>query len=448
MSTQPMNSNLVRNGNFAHRELYWNATATAPGRVDFSRQKCVITGPGRAEQDISVSDTAPYTFSLYTLITYNGAGSVRLIWQPSGTTETITLTGNHGWTHHLSTFSPPADTTGLTLQLMGDAGDVWFDSLQLAEDDGVVIPVELIRNGDFADNSDHWIANEPEGSSSVTFFGNECQANLGGSIEQEIAVTPGQTYAFSIDARTPTGGHGFAIFHIAPGNTPQIELRGGGDWDTYTSSLTIPASVTEITLEVIGTTFLVVDNLSLKLAPVPAINQNRPHLTHMYRPSQENRTMSNANARKAARQESAERFFQGSIGSENFKADFRKHELKNNFWFAEGAMKIPPTETSRQVVIFKYPVNAVSGRYVLEKDPDVHKLAVILMTINETPTPAYQAHRGIVEFFHDSDDQTVTGALDVYLMDINNQELRMQMLFSLDRTSRRSPTRINTVQPR
>lgn len=447
MSTQPMNSNLVLNGNFAHRERYWNVTATAPGRVDFSRQHCVITGRGRAEQDISVSDTASYSFSLYTLITYNGAGSARLVWQPSGATETITLTGNHGWTHHVSTFRPPTGTTGLTLQLMGNAGDVWFDSLQLVEDGGVVVPVELIRNGDFADNGDHWIANRPVGSS-VTFSDNECQANLGGSIEQEIAVTPGQTYDFSIDAMTPTEGHGFAMFHIAPGNTPQIELRGGGDWDNYTSSLTIPAGVTEITLEVIGTTFLVVDNLSLKSAPVPTINQNRPHRTHTYRPSQENRTMSNANARKAARQESAERFFQGLIGSENFKADFRKHELKNNFWLAEGAMKIPPTETSRQVVIFKYPTTTVSGRYDLEKDSDEHQLAVILMTINETPLPAYQAHRGTVEFFHNSDDHTVTGALDVYLMDVNNQELRMQMLFSLDRTTRRRPTRVNTIQPR
>lgn len=101
-----MNSNLVLNGNFAHRERYWNVTATAPDRVDFSRQHCVITGRGRAEQDISVSDTASYSFSLYTLITYNGAGSARLVWQPSGATETITLTGNHGWTHHVSTFSP------------------------------------------------------------------------------------------------------------------------------------------------------------------------------------------------------------------------------------------------------------------------------------------------------------------------------------------------------
>jgi hypothetical protein len=434
MSVQLMNSNLVRNGNFAHRELYWSAIATAPGRVDFSRQSCVITGPGRAEQSIAVADTTTYIFSLYTLITYDGAGSARLVWQPSGTTETITLAGNHGWIHHMRTVSVPAGTTDLTLQLVGDAGDVWFDSVSLAEDEGVVIPTELIRNGDFADNGAQWIANRPEGSS-VTFNNNECQVNLGGSIEQEVVVTQGQTYAFSIDAMTPTGGHGFAIFHLTPDDAQQIELRGAGDWENYTFSLTIPADVTQITLEVVGTTFLVVDNLSLKLAPVPEINQNRPQNPRMYHPSQENRTMTTANVRNAARQEPTARYFQGTIGSNNFKADFRKHELKNGFWLAEGAMKIPPTETSRQVVIFKYPINPVSGRYKLEENTEVHRLAVILMTVNETPTPAYNAHRGTVEFFHDPHDNTVEGALDVYFTDVNNQEVRIQMLFSLDQHS-------------
>lgn len=112
-----------------------------------------------------------------------------------GATETITLTGNHGWTHHVSTFRPPTGTTGLTLQLMGNAGDVWFDSLQLVEDGGVVIPVELIRNGDFADNSDHWIANRPVGSS-VTFSDNECQANLGGPSNKRSRSHPARPMIF------------------------------------------------------------------------------------------------------------------------------------------------------------------------------------------------------------------------------------------------------------
>lgn len=438
MTVQLMNSNLVRNGNFAQRELFWSAIATAPGQVDFSRQICVITGPGRAEQSIAVTDTTTYIFSLYTLINYKGAGSARLVWQPSGTTETITLVGNHAWIHHVRTISAPAGTTALTLQLVGDAGDVWFDSVRLAEDDGVVIPVELIRNGNFADNGAQWNANRPEGSS-VTFNLNECQLNLGGAIKQEVVVTPGQTYAFSIDARTPTGGHGFAIFHLAPGDEPQIELRGGGDWDTYTHSLTIPAGVTQITVQVVGTTFLVVDNLSLKLAPVSEINQNRLQNSHMYHPSQENRTMSTAYARKAPRkarrQEPAATYFEGTIGGKDFKADFRKHELKNGFWFAEGSMKIPPTPTSKQVVVFKYPLGSTSGRFQLEVEPEEHRLAVVLMTYNETPLPPYEAHRGTVEFYHDPNNTSVTGALDVYYLDINQQEVHVQTRFSLDQHS-------------
>ena len=54
MALQPTNNNLVRNGSFANHESYWNATATAPGRVDFSGQNSIITATGQAEQDLAV----------------------------------------------------------------------------------------------------------------------------------------------------------------------------------------------------------------------------------------------------------------------------------------------------------------------------------------------------------------------------------------------------------
>lgn len=266
MSEQPMSKNLVRNGAFANRETHWNATATAPGRVDFSDQHCVISAPGSADQNVPLSGATSYTFSVFTLITYNGSGSARLVFQPSATSESIALAGNHGWIRQSTTFSTLAGTTGAAIHLTGDAGDVWFDNVRLVEDGGTIIPIELIRNADFADNGDEWTASTPVGST-VTFHTNQCQLNLGGSIEQEIPVVPGQTYNFSIDAMTPTGGHGFAIFHLAPDDAPQIELRGSGGWDTYPHQLVIPMGITEFTLQVVGTTFLTVDNLSLKTAP-------------------------------------------------------------------------------------------------------------------------------------------------------------------------------------
>ncbi|SFS26807.1 hypothetical protein [Pseudomonas sp. NFACC42-2] len=273
MSEQPMINNLVLNGAFSRHGTSWTATATAPGRVDFSRQHCIITATGRAEQEVPASGGTSYTFSAYTLITYEGAGSARLTFRPSDTSESIGLTGNHGWTHRTITFNTPAGTTGITVQLIGDAGDVWFDNVRLVEDEGTVIPIELIRNGDFAENRTGWTVTVPVGSS-VTFHDNRCQANLGGFIEQVISVTPGQTYDFSIDAMTPTGGHGFAIFEFAPDNVQQIELRGDGAWDTYTDSLTIPEGIPEFTLRILGQTFLVVDNLSLKLSTASANTPN------------------------------------------------------------------------------------------------------------------------------------------------------------------------------
>ena len=261
MSHQIAANNLVQNGAFAQREVHWSATATAPGQVDFSGQNCVISAPGRAEQNVPLSGSLSYTFSVFTLITNNGHGSAQLVFQPSGATESIALAGNHGWARQSTTFSTAAGTTGAAIQLTGDAGGVWFDNVRLVEDGGSTIPIELIRNGDFAENGNEWTA-----SSGVTFHTQQCQLNHGATIEQEISVVPGQTYNFSIDAMTPTSGHGFVIFDLGPGNAPQIELRGSGGWDPYLHELDIPMGITECTLQVVGTTFLVVDNLSLQSA--------------------------------------------------------------------------------------------------------------------------------------------------------------------------------------
>ena len=262
MSAQLTANNVVRNGTFADREANWNATATAPGKVDFSGQNCVISAPGRAEQSVPMAGTRSYTFSVFTLITYNGSGSALLVFQPSGASASIGLAGNHGWVRRSTSFSTPAGTTSATIQLNGDAGDVWFDNVRLVEDGGSTIPIELVRNGKFTENSDEWTT-----SLGATFHGEQCQLNNGNTIEQEISVVPGQTYNFAIDAMTPTGGHGFVNFQIAPDDTRELELRGSGGWDTYPYELAIPAGITEFTLQVVGATFLVVDNLTLTSAP-------------------------------------------------------------------------------------------------------------------------------------------------------------------------------------
>lgn len=261
----PLANNLIRNGNFAEKKLHWNASAVPPGEVDFSNQSCILRTNGRAEQTLTILGATAYTFSLYSLITYNGAGAASVTFEPSGAHESIPVSGNHGWLRRSLTFTTPASTTGATVQLTGTSGDVWFDNARLVEEGGTIIPIELIRNGDFSANGNDWDVTNPP-PATVTFHTEQCQLNLGGSIEQHITITPGQTYTFSIDAQTPSGGHGFVRFHLAPGNVPEIELRGSGGWDTYPFSLTVPVGTPDFTLQVEGTTFLVVDNMSLQLA--------------------------------------------------------------------------------------------------------------------------------------------------------------------------------------
>lgn len=137
---------------------------------------------------------------------------------------------------------------------------------------------------------------------------------------------------------------------------------------------------------------------------------------------------------KGTKSEVEQQYFQGKIGDQDFKADFMTHTLKNNFWLAEGTMRIPPNETSRQVVTFKYSADRnllPNGRYTLtanDKDP---RFAVIFMTVNDMPTPAYEAERGTIEFFHDINDNSISGALDIYFHDLNGIEVRVQILFSI-----------------
>ncbi|WP_053135138.1 hypothetical protein [Pseudomonas sp. MIACH] len=443
MVLQPTSNNLVRNGNFANHGTYWSATATAPGRVDFSRQHCIITATGQAEQDLAVSDATTYTFSVFTLITYNGKGSAQLVFQPSGTTESIVLDGNHGWLRNETSVNTPAGTTGVTVKLVGDAGDVWFDNVRLVEEEGTIIPIELVSNGDFAEDRKDWILTAtPPGT--VSIHDNRCVANHGGHIEQVITVTPGQTYDFSIDAMTPSGGHGFAIFDFAPDNAPQIELRGDGGWDTYTHSLTIPEGIPEFTLRVIAATFLEVDNLSLKTAVArktkTSLSSARSDHPHVYSPAQENRIMTTATAQKTAHRKAHEKYFQGSIGDEVFKANYVTHTLMNRsrsrntdmYWLLEGTQKAE-NSTNKTVIVFKYLYDREklpSGRYTLKEDERESRFSVIIMRLGNANVPAYTAERGTVEFFHDDDTNHTHGALDVYFTNAQGAEVRVQILFS------------------
>jgi hypothetical protein len=156
-----------------------------------------------------------------------------------------------------------------------------------------------------------------------------------------------------------------------------------------------------------------------------------------------------APAARSSRTATNTRFFEGVVADKKFKPQFFSHELKNGFWLAEGTMTGPPPDlagsTSRQgkaqgsdifkqVIIFKYTYDRAllpSGRYTLREDEREQRFSIINMTYDDPPTPAYSAHRGTIEFFHDIVSDHVSGALDVYFYDVSGAEQRLQILFNL-----------------
>lgn len=146
--------------------------------------------------------------------------------------------------------------------------------------------------------------------------------------------------------------------------------------------------------------------------------------------------MTTATARRANHRTSTASFFQGKIGSEDFKADFVTHKIVQGYWLLEGTQR--HADGSRTLVVFKYLTDREllpSGRYTFAPDDEdaglkEERFSVIIMQLNDIGVPAYTAERGTVEFFHDEDTNHVNGALNVNYRDADNFEVHVQMLFS------------------
>jgi len=143
--------------------------------------------------------------------------------------------------------------------------------------------------------------------------------------------------------------------------------------------------------------------------------------------------MSAAIASKATENspETEQNFCQGKIGTQAFKANEIKHDLRSGYWFIEGTERDLETN-DRRVVLFRYladPKQLPSGRYTLRPGEPDERFTVIYMELNNTPPPAGTAGRGTIEFIHNEQTNEVTGALDVYYFDSVGNEVRMEILF-------------------
>lgn len=132
-------------------------------------------------------------------------------------------------------------------------------------------------------------------------------------------------------------------------------------------------------------------------------------------------------------QQATQVYFQGTIGTQDFKDNAPKHELKSDYWWLEATQREIGVGT-RRIVVFKYladPATLPSGRHTLKPDEPDERFSLIYMELNDAPPPAYYAERGTIEFIHNEQTNHVSGAFDVYYVDIGGQEQRMQILFNV-----------------
>ncbi|MGQ7863654.1 hypothetical protein ACUN0G_30880 [Pseudomonas sp. 32A] len=127
-------------------------------------------------------------------------------------------------------------------------------------------------------------------------------------------------------------------------------------------------------------------------------------------------------------------YFKGKIGPQDFNDDAPQHTLHSGHWWVEATQRDIGIGNRRRVVIFKYLADRnllPSGRYTLRLDEPDDRFSVVYMELNENSPPAYTAQRGLIEFMHSRETNHVSGALDVYYVDVNGQEQRLQILFNV-----------------
>lgn len=240
-------NNLLRNGNFSKFGADW----TTQDSVDYSRQYCrVLTG--QASQVIDASAETTYLLEFWSQVLFKGNGTLSIRSNAPGADLEVELNDFHVWRWQQISFTTPPATTLLTVAITGTSGEVCVDEMQLTLDTGIPPRPELVLNGDFSNNMDHWSTEGSPIGSRTHFDGNTLECALGGRARQTVPVTGGNTYEFSFRSRSDFGGHGFCRFEVEPSGT-FAEIRvDASSWTTYPEELAMPASATALTIILIG----------------------------------------------------------------------------------------------------------------------------------------------------------------------------------------------------
>lgn len=253
-------NNLLDNGSFSKYGAEWTTQDT----VDYSRQYCRVLN-GQASQAINATAETTYLLKFWSQVLYQGKGELLIQPDIPGADVRIALNDFHLWRKQEIRITTPPATTLMTVAVTGTAGEVCVDELNLTQDTSTPPRPELVLNGDFSANSDHWDTSGSPIGSGRHFDGDTFQATLQGQARQTIAVTGGVTYEFSFRSRSEFGGHGFARFQVPPtGTFPEIRVDAAA-WTTYMADLAVPAATTAVTIVLIGIDGAVFfDDVSLK----------------------------------------------------------------------------------------------------------------------------------------------------------------------------------------
>ncbi|HWT69101.1 MAG TPA: hypothetical protein VN214_08320 [Pseudomonas sp.] len=260
-STIALPGNKVKDGDFSDQNSTpWAFEKSVPQSLS-ARE--IDNGNGYFSASISgfatqqVSDITKST--LYTL-TVSTKGSER---QPDGQDRNpngyleikadeveirLYVEGVHDWVTRKVRFRSSATTDNLRIRLFGSTGKLSFDNLSLTELEEVIGPDELIKNGYFNLDEEHWHFLKPNANAhaQVVLDGDNPCAQLSklGSISQSVQVQLNKTYVLKFRAKASGGAVG------DPGGFVSIKsgTQGGVDelvtvtnnWIAHTVEYTVP----------------------------------------------------------------------------------------------------------------------------------------------------------------------------------------------------------------
>lgn len=256
-----LTKNLLQEGSFNYGGKYWDTL----GNVDYTRQSCRVVA-GQASQRVSVTPLIPYNLRLWTQVLFKGRGELLIRPNPPATDERILLDSFHVWTPRDIRYIPPVGTVFITIAVIGTEGEVFADEMHLSQDGSTPGQPELVSNGDFSAFNSNWDTSASPPNSGRHFDGSTFQATLGGQARQDVSVTGGQTYAFSVRSRCDFGGTGRVVFQLQPSGTLPTLTVTDASWTLYARDLVMPAGTTGCSVIVIGDNGAIFfDDLSMKL---------------------------------------------------------------------------------------------------------------------------------------------------------------------------------------